>query len=65
MKTTRGRVTLVKVKGAIKRTSLRRPGPRPRNVNPRVTAAQALRILRRFPGGDKVIEQLRRAGKKV
>ena len=65
MKTTRGRVTLVNIRGSGKPTSLRRPAPRAPKVNPRVTADQALRVLRNFPGGDNVIEQLRRAGKKI
>jgi hypothetical protein len=65
MKTIRGRVKLVNVNGSMSRGKGRRTAPRPPKVNPRVTAAQALGILRRFPGGDRVIQQLRRAGKKV
>jgi hypothetical protein len=65
MKITRGRVTLAKIRGTAKRSSVRRAAPRPPKVNPRVTAEQALRVLRNFRGGDKVIEQLRQAGKKI
>jgi len=45
---------------------LRRPAARkPPRVNPRVTPKEALKILKSFPGGEEVIELLRRQGKSL
>ena len=60
-----------KVRIAVERKKVRqvkapaRKVERPPEVNPRVTAAQALRALKRFPGGEEVIAKLRKAGKKI
>ena len=34
-------------------------------VNPRVTPKQAVEALKRYKGGDKIIEMLKKEGKKI
>ncbi|MGH7305661.1 MAG: hypothetical protein ACRELZ_20445 [Candidatus Rokuibacteriota bacterium] len=64
MKASKGRVKLLRVPRSAARSAKRRTVRVPK-VNPRVTPQEALRILRRFPGGERVIKQLQQAGKKI
>ena len=64
------RVERVQIKIPRIRKTAGKPAKKPRakkppKVNPRVTAKEALRILKGFPGGEQVIELLRREGKNL
>jgi len=57
-----GRVQLVEIAGV---AAEEREVVEPPKVNPKVTAKQAVAALEKWPGGKEVIEQLRKAGRKI